>query len=84
MTERKEGHAQLILKENLLEHLDYEAIPKHIYSHLKKWYGSDFEIIRFMKNDPVHKDQVFLELYPGLIILINSIKNCYFFRKKSL
>ena len=56
----------LILKENLLEHLDYEAVPRHIFILLRRWYGTDYEIMRSLKKEPTHKNQVFLELYPGL------------------
>lgn len=55
----------VFLKDNLLEHLDYEAIPKHIYSYIKKWYGTDYEIIRFMKKNPENEDVFYLDLYPG-------------------
>ncbi len=40
------------LKDNLLEHYDYEAISKKVFTYLKAWYGIDHEIIRFLKYDP--------------------------------
>ena len=58
----------LELKENLLEHHDYEAVSKFIFRYLKKWYGVDYEIIRFLKMDPVAPSQLYLELYPGILI----------------
>ncbi|EAR83941.1 DUSP domain protein (macronuclear) [Tetrahymena thermophila SB210] len=58
------------LKENLLEHYDYEAVPKSIFCYIKMWYGVDYEIIRFLKYDasqPVDKS-VYLDLYPEKIL----------------
>ena len=74
-----EGNEHLVLKGGLLEHLDYEAVPKHIYSHLKKWYGSDFELVRYMKKDPVDQKEVFLEIYPGFFFKKNEGFNYGFF-----
>lgn len=66
---------RLILKENLLEHLDFEAVPKHIYVQLRKWYDADFEILRSLKKDPACHTQMFLELYPGCFEKLLSFSN---------
>ncbi|KAL4469365.1 hypothetical protein ABPG72_006001 [Tetrahymena utriculariae] len=58
------------LKDNLLEHYDYEAVPKSIFCYIKMWYGVDYEIIRFLKYDasqPLDKS-VYLDLYPEKIL----------------
>ncbi|KAL4430231.1 hypothetical protein ABPG74_014790 [Tetrahymena malaccensis] len=58
------------LKDNLLEHYDYEAVPKSIFCYIKMWYGVDYEIIRFLKYDasqPIDKS-VYLDLYPEKIL----------------
>lgn len=62
--------SKIKLKENLLEHLDFEAIPKHIYLHLKKWYGTDYDIMRFLKKNPEDENMLFLELYPGFLKIL--------------
>jgi len=57
--------ADLELKENLLEHHDYEVVSKRLFNVLSKWYGCDFEITRAMRIDPFKKDKLYLDLYPG-------------------
>ena len=52
------------LKPGLLEHHDFEAISWEIYKNLKKWYNIDVEVKRYLKNDPLSKDQFFLDIYP--------------------
>ena len=69
----------LELKENLLEHHDYEAVSKFIFRYLKKWYGVDYEIIRFLKMDPVAPSQLYLELYPGILNFFLKTKQVKFF-----
>ena len=58
------------LKENLLEHYDFAALPKKIYKLFKKWYDIDFEVIRYLRPDPTQNNKMVLELYPGTIISI--------------
>ena len=53
------------LKEGILEHYDYEAVNKRIYSYLKLWYDIDYEVVRFLKIDNSFGKNVYLELYPG-------------------
>jgi len=55
---------RIILKENLLEHHDYEAVSKNVFRYLKKWYGVDHEIVRFLKKDPLDDKKLYLDLYP--------------------
>lgn len=52
------------LRSNLLEHFDYEALPWRVYKYLKQWYGIDYEIVRYLKQDPIQRDQIFLDVYP--------------------
>ena len=53
------------LKENLLEHYDFIALPKKLFKLFNNWYGVDFEIIRFLKPDPTQNNKMVLDLYPG-------------------
>ena len=53
------------LKENLLQHHDYEAVSEKIYSCFKDWYGVDHDIKRILKVDPANKKKLVLDLYPG-------------------
>jgi hypothetical protein len=57
--------ADLELKDNLLEHHDYEALPQKIFDQLSRWYGSDFEIARPLRPDPFRDYKYYLELYPS-------------------
>ena len=52
------------LKDNLLEHHDYEAVSKEIYKNLKAWYNVDIDIIRFLKVDPLINGKLHLDIYP--------------------
>lgn len=58
------------LKENLLEHYDYVALPKKLFKLFKSWYGVDFEILRYLKPDPTQFNKMILDLYPGKIIIL--------------
>jgi len=53
------------LKENLLEHHDFEAFSEEIFKTLAGWYGCDFEIPKMLRVDPSQPNQVFLDLYPN-------------------
>lgn len=53
------------LRENLLEHYDYVALPKKLFKLFKTWYGVDFEIVRYLKPDPTQNNKMVLDLYPG-------------------
>jgi len=52
------------MKDNLLEHHDYEAVSKEIYKNMKKWYNVDIDIIRFLKLDPLINNKLYLDIYP--------------------
>jgi len=54
------------LKENLLEHHDFEAVSKHVYFAFYQWYCCDFEITRMLKQDPSDPQKCFLDLYPDV------------------
>ncbi len=51
------------LRENLMEHFDYEAVPFDLWRLFKAWYGCDVALLRFVKKDEVMA-QLFLDLYP--------------------
>ena len=72
---------RILLKENLLEHHDYEAVPKNVFRYLKKWYGIDIEIVRLLKIDPL-ENKIYLELYPGLFL--NNFQFIYFVKEKKV
>jgi len=52
------------LKDNLLEHHDFEAINSNVYEHLVNWYGCDYDIPKLLRPDPTHPNKLYLELYP--------------------
>lgn len=54
------------LKDSLLEHHDYEAVSKKLFSYLKEWYQVDVEIIRYLKAD-YSTNNLCLDIYPGKI-----------------
>lgn len=53
------------LKENLLEHYDFVALPKKVYKLFKLWYDVDFELVRYLKPDLTQNNKMMLDLYPG-------------------
>jgi len=52
----------MLLKPNLMEHHDYEALPVGLWRHLYSWYSADWSIVRFLRRDTTQG--VFLDLYP--------------------
>ena len=52
------------LKENLIEHFDYEAVTPEVWRHLYSWYSADWCIMRYVRKDFANKNGVFLDLYP--------------------
>ena len=54
----------LFLKDDLIEHFDYEAVSVEVWRHLKAWYECDVNLLRFIKRDNVNRNQVYLDLYP--------------------
>jgi len=61
----QEGDNGIKLKENLLEHHDFEAFSEEIFKTLAEWYGCDFEIPKMLRLDPSQPYQVFLDIYPN-------------------
>ena len=56
------------LKENIIEHFDFEAVSPSVWRYVYSWYSSDWCIMRFVKRDKVNTFGVILELYPEVII----------------
>lgn len=54
----------LFLKDDLIEHFDLEAVSVEVWQHMKAWYDCDFQLLRFIKQDRVNHNQLFLDLYP--------------------
>lgn len=55
------------LKENLIEHFDFEAISTQVWRHLYAWYSSDWCILRYLRLDSSNKPNgVMIDLYPEL------------------
>ena len=53
------------LKEEVMEHFDFEAVPFEVWRYLKAWYSCDIALLRFLKRDRLlNRNQLFLELYP--------------------
>lgn len=53
-----------MLKKDLVEHYDFEAVSAEIWKYLSSWYQYDIAIPRFLAYD-LRTDSTFLELYPG-------------------
>jgi len=43
------------LKENIIEHFDYEAISPEVWKYLYSWYSADWCILRYLKKDRINK-----------------------------
>ena len=52
----------LLLKNNLIEHHNYVALPPLIWKHIYSWYSADWSIVRFLRRDSAQG--VILGLYP--------------------
>ena len=52
----------LHLKNNLIEHHNYVALPPEIWKHIYSWYSADWSIVRFLRRDSAQG--VILDLYP--------------------
>jgi hypothetical protein len=52
----------MILKPNLIEHHDYEALPQEVWKYILAWYSADWRIVRFLRRDAQQK--TFLDLHP--------------------
>ena len=54
----------IFLKDDLIEHFDFEAVNIDIWRFFKSWYDCDLQLLRFIKKDNVNRNQLFLDLYP--------------------
>ena len=52
----------LLLKNNLIEHHNYVALPPDLWKHIYAWYSADWSIVRFLKRHSA--EGVILDLYP--------------------
>ena len=52
----------LLLKNNLIEHHNFVALPPLIWKHIYSWYDADWLIVRFLRRDSAQG--VILDLYP--------------------
>lgn len=43
------------LKENIIEHFDYEAVSPDVWRHIYSWYSADWCIMRYIISDRVNK-----------------------------
>ena len=65
LLDESSNHAQyLFLKEDLIEHFDYEAVELEIWRYFKAWYECDFTLLRFIKRDKINTNRLYLDLYP--------------------
>jgi hypothetical protein len=67
-----------MLKDNLLEHHDFEAVNKRVFDAFLNWYGCDFAINRLLRLDPARPGKYLLDLYPSKTML----KYFFFFLEK--
>jgi hypothetical protein len=56
------------LKENIVEHFDFEAVSPCVWKYLYSWYSADWCIMRNLKRDKTNLHGVYLELYPEATI----------------
>ncbi len=63
----KDGRS-MNLKDNIVEHFDFEAVSPAVWKYLYSWYSSDWCIMRNLKRDRTTPNGVFLDLYPELSI----------------
>lgn len=52
------------LKDNLVEHFDFEAISPTIWKYLYSWYSADWCVMRYLKRDRMNPHAAILDLYP--------------------
>lgn len=69
----KDGRS-MNLKENIIEHFDFEAVSPSIWKLIYSWYSADWCIMRYLKRDRVNTYGVVLDLYPeanfpGMIVI---------------
>ena len=52
------------LRDNLIEHFDYEALYPVVWKHLYSWYSADIQVVRNLKKDVLNRHVMILDLYP--------------------
>ena len=52
------------LRNNLIEHFDYETLYPIVWKHLYSWYSADIQIVRQLRKDVMNRHVMMLELYP--------------------
>ena len=52
------------LKDNLIEHFDYESLYPIVWKHLYSWYSADIQLVRNLKKDALNRHVMILDLYP--------------------
>ena len=60
------------LKENLMEHYDYEVLTERLFRPFEKWYGINNIIKRPLQKDPTMINKLQLVLYSSITIFIFS------------
>ena len=53
----------MLIKPNLINHHDFEALPPEVWRYVLAWYSADWRIVRFLRRDAAHQG-VFLDLHP--------------------
>lgn len=43
------------LKDNVIEHFDFEAVSVEVWRHIYSWYSADWCIMRYLVKDKVNK-----------------------------
>ena len=59
----KDGRS-MNLKENIIEHFDFEAVSPNVWKYIYSWYSADWCIMRQLRRDRVNFCGVVLDLYP--------------------
>lgn len=55
----------LAIKDDLVEHHDYEAVSSEIWKYLSAWFNYDVAIPRYIVYDP-KTEKTYLQLYPQI------------------
>jgi hypothetical protein len=63
----KDGRS-MNLKDNIVEHFDFEAVSPSVWKYIYSWFSADWCIMRVLKRDKTTINGVFLDLYPELSI----------------
>jgi len=59
----KDGRS-MNLKDNLVEHFDFEAVSPGMWKYLYSWYSADWCVMRYLKRDRMNPNAAILDLYP--------------------